>query len=163
MAASSPPGRLRRFLSVSFEQPLGPRIGPNGVGGYYIDMRVKATSPQWPPPDDLPPLDEAIHVIVAQWGLAAYEHWLATGREEWLVAARAAGDHFVATQVSSGPLAGAWVHHFPFPHTFRLDPPWICAMAQGEAASLLVRLHSETKQDAYAETAIRALIFSRAA
>lgn len=159
MAAAAAPGRLGRFLSVSFEQPVGPRIRHDGVGGYYIDMRVKATSPEWPPPRDLPPLDsaEAIHVIVAQWGLAAHEHWLATGREEWLAGARAACDHFVQTQRTSGPRTGGWTHEHPFPHTFRLDPPWICAMAQGEAASLLVRMHAETGEDVYAETAIRAL------
>jgi heparosan-N-sulfate-glucuronate 5-epimerase len=151
------PNRLQEFLSVSFNQPIGPRIRTDGLGGYYIDMRVKATSPRWPATDDLPPDAEGFHVAVAQWGLAAYEHWLATGSEKWLAAATAVCDHFLATQCRSGPQAGGWVHDFRYPHTFPLEPPWICAMVQGQAASLLVRMHAETGRDAFAEAAIRAL------
>ena len=43
------------------------------------------------------------------------------------------------------------------PHTFRLDPPWLSAMAQGEGASLLTRLHLETGEERYAEAALLAL------
>jgi hypothetical protein len=119
-------------------------------------MRVKAKSPAWPSPD-LPPLEDALHVVVAQWGLGAYEHWLETGREEWLAAARAACDYFVGIQRTSGPLAGAWTHEWSFPHSFHLDPGWVSGMAQGEVASLLVRVHSETGEDAYAEAALNGM------
>ena len=44
----------------------------------------------------------------------------------------------------------------PYPHTYALDPPWVSAMAQGEGASLLVRLHAETGDERYAEAARRA-------
>jgi heparosan-N-sulfate-glucuronate 5-epimerase len=148
--------RLGRFLSVSFNQPLGQRIAPDGVRGYYIDMRVKAKSPAWPS-SDLPPLDQALQVVIAQWGLGAYEHWLETGSEEWLAGARAACDHFVAAQRRDGPLAGGWAHEWSFPHSFRLDPGWLSGMAQGEIASLLVRVHAETGEDALAEAALRGL------
>jgi hypothetical protein len=148
--------RLGRFLSVSFNQPLGQRIAPDGVRGYYIDMRVKAKSPAWPS-SDLPPLDDALKVVIAQWGLGAYEHWLETGREEWLAGARAACDHFVDTQRTEGPLAGGWPHEWSFPHSFHLAPGWLSGMAQGEIASLLVRVHAETGDDALAEAALRGL------
>jgi hypothetical protein len=156
MAGSLSQSGLGRFLSISFNQPLGQRISPDGVHGYYIDMRVKAKSPVWPSPD-LPPLEDALHVVVAQWGLGAYEHWLETGREEWLAAARAACDYFVGIQRTSGPLAGAWTHEWSFPHSFHLDPGWVSGMAQGEVASLLVRVHSETGEDAYAEAALNGM------
>jgi hypothetical protein len=155
-ASPTGPGRLRRFLSISFEQPLGSRISTDGIGGYYLDMRVKASTPRWPS-DDMPPLREAMQVVIAQWGLGAYEHWLATGREEWLEAARAVCSHLLDTQTRSGPLAGGWPHEFPFWHTFELPPGWLSAMAQGEGASLLMRVHSETGEDALAEAAAAAL------
>lgn len=148
--------RLGRFLSVSFNQPLGSHIAAEGVRGYYLDMRVKASTPTWPSPD-LPPLDRALQAVIAQWGLGAFEHWLATGSEEWLAAARAAGDHFVATQLREGPVAGGWPHGGSFPHTFELPTGWLSGMAQGEAASLLVRLHRETGDDALAEAALRGI------
>lgn len=156
MAGSLSQSRFGRYLSISFNQPLGPRISPDGVQGYYIDMRVKAKSPSWPSPD-LPPLEDALQVVIAQWGLGAFEHWLETGREEWLAAARAACDHFVGIQRTSGPLAGGWTHEWAFPHSFELNPPWVSGMAQGEAASLLVRVHGETGEDALAEAALNGL------
>jgi len=148
--------RLGRYLSVSFNQPLGQQIDADRVRGYYVDMRVKAKTPTWPTPD-LPALDRALRVMIAQWGLGAFEHWLATGREEWLAAARSACDHFVSTQLREGPLAGGWPHGQSFPHSFELPADWLSGMAQGEAASLLVRVHAETGDDALAEAALRGL------
>jgi hypothetical protein len=147
--------RLGRFLSVSFNQPLGQRIEPEGVGGYYVDMRVKARTPTWPTPD-FGALDRTMKVAIAQWGLGAFEHWLETGSEEWLAAARSAADHFVSTQVRDGPLAGGWPHVQSFPHSYELPAGWLSGMAQGEAASLLVRVHAETGDDARAGAAQRA-------
>ena len=148
--------RLGRFLSVSFNQPLGQRIEPEGVGGYYVDMRVKARTPTWPTPD-FGAVDRTMKVAISQWGLGAFEHWLETGSEEWLAAARSAADHFVSTQVREGPLAGGWPHVQSFPHSFELPAGWLSGMAQGEAASLLVRVHAETGDDALAEAAVRGL------
>jgi hypothetical protein len=156
MAVSARPGRLRRFLSITFDQPLGTRISADGVNGYYLDMRVKASSPRWPSADLLP-LGKEMHVGVAQWGLGAYEHWLETGREEWLEAARSVCSYLLETQTRSGPLAGGWRQEFPFWHTFELDAGWLSGMAQGEGASLLVRVHSETGEDALAEAALAAM------
>jgi heparosan-N-sulfate-glucuronate 5-epimerase len=143
------------FFSTTFSQPLGSRVVPGELRGYYIDFRVKARSPAWPPPE-LQPLARQLHVDVAQWGLGAWEHYLASGREEWLAAAVAVGRHLVERQERDGALAGGWVHEWPYPHTFPLDPPWMSAMAQGEGASLLVRLAAETGEEALLESAVRA-------
>jgi heparosan-N-sulfate-glucuronate 5-epimerase len=143
------------FFSTTFSQPLGSRVVPGELRGYYIDFRVKARSPAWPPPD-LQPLAQQLHVDVAQWGLGAWEHYLASGREEWLAAALAVGRHLVEQQERDGPLAGGWIHPWPYPHTFPLDPPWLSGMAQGEGASLLVRLAAETRDGALLEAGLRA-------
>jgi D-glucuronyl C5-epimerase C-terminus len=143
------------FFSTSFLQPLGANVVPGELRGYYIDFRVKARSPEWPPPE-LQPLDRQLHVDVAQWGLGAFEHYLEGGREEWLAAALAVGRHLAEVQERDGPLAGGWVHSLPYPHTFPLEPPWLSAMAQGEGASLLVRLAAETGDEALLEAALRA-------
>jgi hypothetical protein len=143
------------FFSTTFSQPLGSQVVPGELCGYYIDFRVKARSPAWPPPE-LQPLARQLHVDVAQWGLGAWEHYLASGQEEWLAAAMAVGRHLVERQKRDGALAGGWVHEWPYPHTFPLDPPWMSAMAQGEGASLLVRLAAETGEEALLESALRA-------
>jgi hypothetical protein len=143
------------FFSTTFSQPLGSQVVPGQLRGYYIDFRVKALAPKWPAPE-LEPLARQLHVDVAQWGLGAWEHYLASGREDWLSAARAVGRHLVEHQEREGALAGGWVHSWPYPHTFPLDPPWLSAMAQGEAASLLVRLAGETGEEELLEAALRA-------
>ncbi len=132
----------------SFFLPLGPAIDPEGVHGYPIDMRVKARSSQL-----TSAITDQLYVGIAQYGLGAYERWLAGDGEEWLESARATAEYLMSRQQQDG----SWVQHEAFPHTFPLSPPWRCGMAQGESASLLVRLHLTTGEDAYAEAALSAL------
>lgn len=154
--AAPPQARARGggFLSTTFDQPVGAFVDPLGVRGYYLDMTVKAVTPSWPPPE-LDGVD--VWVATAQWGLGAHERHLAGRDDAWLKAAVAAGEHLMASQEGSGPLAGGLVHRKPYPHTFRLDPPWLSAMAQGEAASLFVRLHAATGDERFAAAARAAL------
>jgi heparosan-N-sulfate-glucuronate 5-epimerase len=96
-------------------------------------------------------------VALIQWALGAHERWLAGEGERWLAGARQAADLLVEQQATSGGHDGAWVQTALYPHTFRLTPPWVSGMAQGEGASLLVRMHLETADDRYGEAARRAL------
>lgn len=136
----------------SFSTDVGTRVEPGAVAGYYIDFRFKAEEPSWPP-DWLEPPEKQLHVATAQWALGAYEHYLHGDGEEWLAAATGAADYLMEHQREDG----AWPHGMPMPHTYRLDPPWLSSMAQGEAASLLVRIHKETGESRYAEAAELAL------
>jgi heparosan-N-sulfate-glucuronate 5-epimerase len=141
----------------SFDPPIGSHWQPgDAVRGYYIDFSFKAHDPEWPP-SWMGPIGSQLHVRTAQWGLAAYERYLHGHGEEWLRAARAAAEHMVEHQHRGGPQDGGWLQLFSYPHTFRLDPPWLAAMAQGEGASLLVRLNAETGEERFAEAALRAL------
>jgi hypothetical protein len=147
---------LSRFLSTSFDEPVGSQVEPGGVRGYYIDLRVKARNPDievaWPwAPGDAP------WVSFSQLGLGSYERYLAGDGEEWLSLARQVADRLVEHQVREGRRRGGLEHTFDFPHTFPVRAPWISSMAQGEGASLLVRLHLETGEDVYAEAAVLAL------
>jgi hypothetical protein len=72
-------------------------------------------------------------VTVVQAGLGAWQ-LMAIG-EEWRDVVECAVDWVVNTVSDAGLLAYA----FPMPHTYRLAAPWYSAMAQAEAASLLVR------------------------
>jgi heparosan-N-sulfate-glucuronate 5-epimerase len=147
---------VSRFLSTSFDEPVGPHIDRDGVRGYYIDLRVKARKPDfaeaWPwEPNGAP------WVACAQMGLGGYERYLAGEGHEWLELARRAGERIAAHLAPEGPRRGALEHNFDFPHTFPMRTPWISAMAQGEACSLLVRLHRDTGEQGYATAALLAL------
>lgn len=144
------------------ERSFSPDIGRNWdaedpVRGFYIDFSFKAESPEWPP-SWLPGLSEQLHIATVQWGLGAHERFVDGQGERWLEAARQAGDHLIEIQQRGGPQHGGWRHFFPMPHTYRIDPPWLSGITQGEAASLLVRLHRQTGEQRFAAAARRALL-----
>jgi heparosan-N-sulfate-glucuronate 5-epimerase len=136
----------------SFPITVGAQITPGEVRGYYVDLRFKATKPVWPP-SWLRPRGKQLHVATAQWALGCVERYLANEGEEWLEAAIGAGNYLLSDQEPNGD----WAHGMPMPHSYRLIPPWISGMAQGEGASLLIRLYQQTGEERYAEAALRAL------
>ena len=155
MSADSPQRdrtRIERFLSSSFNVDRGLQADPAAVRGYPIDFRVKAQQTKmWPGFAE----DPGAHVWVGpiQRALGCYERWLAGEGEVWLASARETADLLVAEQRGDG----GWEHRFHYPHTFDIEPPWLSGMAQGEGASLLVRVHADTGEERYAEAASLAL------
>jgi heparosan-N-sulfate-glucuronate 5-epimerase len=145
--------RARKFFSSSFQQPIGTQLTQ---GGYHIDMRVKAQRSDWPGAWPWKPGEQS-WIALAQLGLGAHERWIAGEGDQWLETARGAADMMCANQVEGGPRDGAWEHSFDLPHTYELRAPWISAMAQGEGASLLMRLHAAVGEERYAEAARRAI------
>jgi heparosan-N-sulfate-glucuronate 5-epimerase len=131
---------------------LGDHIDPARPHGYYIDLSAKADSPVWPPEWVGAPASH-FAIAVAQWGLACNERLVGGQGDAWLEAATGAGEHLLAHQEADG----RWLDPRPYPHTFRIPAPWPSAMAQGEGASLLVRIHARTGDDRFAEAAVRAL------
>ncbi len=146
------PSNAGRFSSAKrMSLPLGPAIDPQAVAGYPIDLRVKAQTDVWPPPELSSPADE--FVVAIQYGLGCYERWLAGEGDRWLDAALAVGRFLLETQEPDG----SWLNLHSFAHTFPLRAPWRCGMAQGEGASLLVRLYLQTGDESFAEAAVNAL------
>jgi heparosan-N-sulfate-glucuronate 5-epimerase len=147
-------GRLSR--TSAFAPSLGKHLDPDGVRGYYLDLSVKAPGPLWPPPW-MNPDTPVMHVTVAQFGLGSYERYLAGDGESFLAAAQGAGAWLMERQIHGGALDGGLPHEFEMPHTYRLAPGWLSSMAQGQAASLLVRLQLETGDMELGEAAKRSL------
>jgi hypothetical protein len=131
---------------------LGAHIDPERPLGYYVDLRAKADTSAWPPPWLNGPAGH-VAIAVAQWGLAAHERLVEGEGEHWLDAAVAAGSWLAEQQA----VDGRWLDPRPYPHTYRVEPPWASAMGQGEGASLLVRLHARTGEERFAAAAARAL------
>jgi len=155
---TSPPGSTDIFSSErSFCPPIGSRFdAADPTRGYYIDFRLKTDRPTWPPAW-LKPRDQQLHVGTVQWALGAWERHVAGEGDRWHEAARAAADYLLSLQETDGRAVGGWTHLTPMPHTYRLDPPWLSGIVQGEAASLFVRLHAASGDEKYAEGARRAV------
>jgi hypothetical protein len=131
---------------------LGEHIDAVRLRGYYIDFRMKAESPTWPPPWLAAPAGH-FAIALAQWGLGCHERSVAGEGEAWLEGAVAAGERLLADQQPDG----RWLDPRPYPHTYRVAAPWPSAMAQGEGASLLARLHVRSGDERFAAGALRAL------
>ena len=129
----------------------GSNVDAERPRGYYIDFRLKARAP-WPPPwFDTP--EGGFPVNIAQYALGAYERFLEGEGEEWLAHATSAAEHLLGWQRADG----AWPHPEPYHHTFPLRTGWVSAMGQGQTASLLVRLNSESPNERFVEAALRGL------
>lgn len=135
--------------------PVGSAFSADGSRGYHIDFRRKIDRPVWERPPDETNVMWVTDVMQA--GLAAFEHFVHTASPSWLGAARSAADYLVEAQEREGVRAGAWSFQYAYPHTFLLEPPWVMGMAQGEGASLLVRVGRATGRDEYLDAATRAL------
>jgi hypothetical protein len=107
--------------------------------GYYNDLTEKALD-QGTPEKASVLLDSmtsdrrlANAVSIAQLGLGAWQ--VSADEPGWLRVVEQASEWVVNQLDEEGLLA----YLFAMPHTYELEPPWFSAMAQGEAASLLVR------------------------
>jgi heparosan-N-sulfate-glucuronate 5-epimerase len=151
--------QLRRSLperlpgrGSGFELPPGRHVDGTGTGGYYVDFSEKADAPVWPPPW-FPYPGYHRFMAVAQYGLGCYERHLSREGDGWLDAAKAAGEYLLAEQTRDGGVRGGWAEPFDYPHTYDIRGPWLSAMAQGQSASLLVRLFRELGDERFAAAA----------
>ena len=160
-------------LAGSLVLPVGPRWRAGAVAGYPVDLSVKSEEPEWPREwmvlgggggadgsvvsVGTVMAERMIYNNVVQWGLGCFERYLAGDGERWLGGALELGGYLVEAQERGGRYHGGWLHRFVFPHTYPLHRPWLSAMAQGQGASLLLRLYGETGDEAFAEAARRAL------
>ena len=130
----------------------GRQVDRSRLRGYYIDFHPKTVSDAaWPPPWLRTGYG---HVKLAQVALGHFERHVATGDADALHFAASAAEFFVETQQPAGSDdEGGWYHEFPFAHRSQLRPPWLSAMAQGQAASLLLRVYLVTGREELAESA----------
>jgi hypothetical protein len=94
---------------------------------------------------------------IAQWGLGAYERYLLGEGEKWLAAATAAAHYVADEQRQDGRMSGGWPEPLATKHTFRTGRDWLSGMAQGQCASLLVRVALETGDARLAACAVAGL------
>jgi heparosan-N-sulfate-glucuronate 5-epimerase len=92
---------------------------------------------------------------VAQWGLQEYTQ-ACQGRDRHGMAAAVRAARWLANTQTD---AGGWEYGFPFSEgaAINLRPPWISALAQGQAISLLARVYDATHRRRFLRAARRGL------
>lgn len=95
-------------------------------------------------------------ITIAQYGLYRLQRFAATGAEEDRALGLACADWLMAHARVWGDDLLAWVYDYDLPF-YGPKAPWISAMAQGEAVSLLIRCHVLENKPAYLEVAKAAI------
>jgi heparosan-N-sulfate-glucuronate 5-epimerase len=146
---------LLRHWNSAFSRGLGYESTPPGVlmaeeqiRGYYIDFRAKTQSAFASNPRAQLP------TTIAQLALGWWERHLSrdpVGRSEFGRMCHLLRD----TAVRDGDCA-LWLHSFTDPK-YGIEPPWISALTQAQAASVFVRAHLLDGHDEDAELAVAAI------
>ncbi|MBQ0005293.1 MAG: hypothetical protein KBS68_05490 [Clostridiales bacterium] len=91
-------------------------------------------------------------VLIAQQGLSEYGYYLNTKKKEHLEQVFLTADWLINRQEDNG----AWIEHFDFylPNVSEWqEAPWVSAMGQGQAISLMCRCYLLTGDDKYLNSA----------
>jgi hypothetical protein len=135
----------RTALGRDYEHlPVGQRADASTVRGYPVDYSPKTYSPGAAVPETLAPAG------LAQRGLGGWGRHLAgeTGaRDQFLRVCRLLAE--TGERTGAGLL---WRYSDALPK-YGLGPGWLSALAQGQAASTLVRAYVETGEECWAELA----------
>jgi len=146
-------GSGRSQLTFWHETPeINPRATPDRLAEYYMVFREKA---DYAGPYDavgIPMLDyhgaiglQYNPIAIAQWGLANYNRFCATGDEtRWQKTLKAA-DWLVASLEQNSHELWVWNHHFDWEYRDTLTAPWYSGLAQGQGVSLLLRAYAHAR------------------
>lgn len=144
-----------------------PQVNPNAsfteLGEYYMPFLEKADYPGSYDASGIPMLDyrgriglQYNPIAIAQWGLGNYNRFRHTNdpdRKEKFLSASA----WLCTHLELNPARSwVWNHHFDWEYRTPLKAPWYSALAQGQGISLLVRVHRETGNASFLDSASRA-------
>ena len=159
LAAYARPGSSQ--LSFWHEHPeLNERAPVDRLGEYYMAFIEKADYRGPFDPDGIPQLDyrgeigvQYNPIAIAQYGLANYNRWLATGDSGRRAAALRMADWLVDSIELNASALTVWHHHFDWEYRDVLRRPWYSGLAQGQGISMLLRAFAETRERRYLESA----------
>lgn len=138
-------------------QLRGTYVVGDPASGYYNDLRAVAA--EYGSPREAAAWLELLSrrrehawpVTILQLGIGSWQLAHA-GDDAWAPVAAAVADWAVLDMDGHGRFA----HHQPMPHTYAIDAPWYSAMAQGQGASLLVRVAASSARPELLDDARRA-------
>jgi hypothetical protein len=157
-------GAKKSQLSFWHETPeLNERCEAKQLGEYYMLFAAKADYPGTYDKAGIPMLNyhgslglQYNPIAIAQYGLGNYNLYLRTRdperRQKYLTVA----DWLVNNLEQNATGLWVWNHYFDWEYRTRLKAPWYSALAQGQAISLLVRVHRDSGQATYLYAAQRA-------
>ncbi|MDL2121690.1 MAG: D-glucuronyl C5-epimerase family protein [Deltaproteobacteria bacterium] len=138
-------------------------IASQNLEHWYVDLSRKYNSNRLFDKNGIPLVDYAnagIHynpVTISQYALGVYEHYLSKRQEIDRQIFLTQANWLVENIKETTKGFGVWYYHFSPGGISDLEIPWVSAMAQGEAISVLLRAYLMTSDTAYLKTAEKAL------
>lgn len=97
-------------------------------------------------------------VSISQYALINYNYYINMGELRYKNDFLKHADWLVKNQVITSQGFGIWQYNFDFKgNNYNCKKPWISAMAQGQAMSVLTRAYQLTQEEKYLKTAEKAL------
>jgi hypothetical protein len=97
-----------------------------------------------------------VPVTIAQYALGNYDLYLATGQKAYREKLLQCADWFTDNLVLHRADIWGWQHNYEN-RIYNLQKPWLSALAQGQALSVLARAYRETGESVYLESGRKAL------
>lgn len=131
------------------------------VAKYPIDMSAKAEYAGVFDEERIPLVEIDGHlshlsVTIAQYALGNYDEYLRTQNSLYLKRFLGSADWLVKNLVEFRGGLWGWVNEHDR-MVYNLKKPWLSALSQGQALSVLVRAYQETKDESYREAGQKAL------
>ena len=153
--------RGRSQLTFWHETPAeNPSASYDRIGPYYMMFAEKAAYPGPFDQSGVPVLDyrgaigrQHNPIAIAQYGLARYNRYKATGAEADRAAFLAQAGWLAANLEPNSRGVPVWHHKFDWEYVKTLKAPWYSGLAQGQGISALLRAHVETGEERYMEAA----------
>lgn len=116
----------------------------NGI--IYIEFKEKSIGTQYHP------------ILIAEYALANYNKYLVTFRKEYKDTFLKHAGWLVKHQKNMGKCF-VWLFNFDWnPIGYKCKSPWVSAMMQGQAVSVMIRAHKLTNDEKYLTIAKKALL-----
>jgi len=136
-------------------------LNPECVAKYPVDMSAKAEYAGAFDEDQIPLVEIDGHlshlsVTIAQYALGNYDEYIRTQNYKYLKRFLGAADWLVTNLVEYRSGQWGWINDHD-KMVYNLKKPWLSALSQGQALSVLVRAYQETKDELYRDTGQKAL------
>lgn len=139
------------------------RAQPNSLGEYYMNFDRKAEYSGPSDSEGIPLLNyhgeiglQYNPIAIAQWGLGNFNLFCRARGSRPCRKFILASDWLCNNLKPNAHGVHVWTHNFDWEYRQRLKKPWYSGLAQGQAISLLVRAHEETRDPTYLHIAKRA-------
>ncbi|MHB1653255.1 MAG: D-glucuronyl C5-epimerase family protein [Desulfitobacteriaceae bacterium] len=141
--------------------PVNLSLSPEKIGQYPVGISTKAAYIGKFDEEEIPLVEVDGHlgylpVTIAQYALGHYDVYLAAGKGSHREVLLHCADWFVVKLTEYRPGIWGWLNEHD-KDLYAIKSPWLSALSQGQALSVLARAYQETQEEKYLSCGTKAL------